>query len=161
MAKRRVLFLDIDGVLNSDESFTIYRAELKAKNKRWDPMHVSKELVSRLSRLLDALPDVEVVISSAWRHYMSVEEIRSFLSRNGLKRHDAIVGETPKFSLDRRGEEIERWIEMNCGTLSGLTFAVVDDNSVGQMSYRCVYTNDIVGLTDADVDALIDMLEEG
>ena len=61
----KVLFLDIDGVLNSVEfSQKQVRRSLLADTSQIDPVACSK-----INNLVKTVPDLKIVISSTWRLY--------------------------------------------------------------------------------------------
>ncbi len=59
----KVLFLDIDGVVNSTES-------LKRNRRPIDP-----RLASIVRGVALAVPDLKIVLSSSWRHFSESREI--------------------------------------------------------------------------------------
>jgi hypothetical protein len=56
----KILFLDIDGVLNS-KNFWIECDLKKIKNVYFDPI-----LVKKINFILDEIPDLKIVVSSLW-----------------------------------------------------------------------------------------------
>jgi len=131
----RVLFLDIDGVLNSN-------AYLKANPGAFDR---SKGYISmfdpvacaRLQAVLTAT-GAKIVISSSWRIVHSIDEIRGYLAARGVTAE--VIGFTPSGGYDLsadhafptnetltcRGAEILAWVHEHPELES---YAVVDDNS--------------------------------
>ena len=62
----KVIFLDFDGVLNTDA----YQANLRhAGNQGWDDYGqlFDPEAVGNLKKILDAVPDVRIVVESSWK----------------------------------------------------------------------------------------------
>lgn len=86
MIKRiKLLFLDIDGVLNDHRQF---------KN-RYSP--IQPELVERLNLILEAAPDVKIVLSSAWRYSFPLKKsIQTLLAVHGATCIGRIHGKTDR-----------------------------------------------------------------
>ena len=115
----KILFLDIDGVCNSAETF-------KAMGKQrfpLDPYMVF--LVGKIQ--LDT--DCKVVLSSAWRHHPeSVEHINKYVV--------PIYDKTESCSSGIRGAEIHQWLNKNVEGFSSTGYkddrfriAILDDDS--------------------------------
>lgn len=153
----RVVFLDIDGVLNS---LTFMR---DLHNRSPDPAlgppdfrhQIDDTAVLRLNRLLEATGAV-VVISSSWRRIVDLDELWQILKSHGFE--GCIVGTTPDLSyLERaatrmlpRGDEIAHWLAHSPRAVHA--FVILDDvSNMGELSHRLVLTDDRVGLTDDDV----------
>lgn len=98
----KIIFLDFDGVLHPD------------------PCRYQSDILCHLPRFEEVLrdfPDVEVVISSAWRQDQSIEDLRSYFSPDIARR---VIDVTPHWSeVDHlfkligpyeRQVEIEGWI---------------------------------------------------
>jgi hypothetical protein len=157
---RPILFLDIDGVLNSAEW-------MKAGNmKGIDRRAFSPELCARLERVCRAT-DPDIVISSSWRICHSLEEIRGHLHARGAP-SARVVGETPHWRTlptgnivgvyDRRGGEIDEYLQR---LPSPVTFAIVDDsNDMSPHMSRLVLTSWQTGLQEHHVEQLISLLRE-
>lgn len=144
---RRVIFLDVDGVLNHADAFG-----------RWKSLFGSDvldpECVARLVALAKATGG-EVVLSSTWR---LIDDAR-VLIRAVLWTHGVLVLEcTPDlFSLNggnntsTRADEIRAWLSRNPDVER---FAILDDDPSASIDGHTVLTDfDAGGLTDAHVDA--------
>ena len=106
----RVLFLDIDGVLNST-NWTI--VEWKKRFLQGIQKPITHECdpiaVEHLNSLL-LLSRAQVVISSSWRIYNSVQQIVDYLKTIGFKYANAVVGATHVLD-DLRGAEIDQYLQ--------------------------------------------------
>ena len=96
----KVIFLDFDGVLNSEASF---RYEMRRKNIR-----VAKTLsaiaCSNLQYILEQDSSVKIIISSTWRHIHTRVELQDILSTYGVD------GSRVMRSEERRvGKECTSW----------------------------------------------------
>lgn len=141
----KVLFLDIDGVLNNLYSMVQYKCHL------WPP------LVYKLNEISNSDTDVKVVVSSAWRILFSELELKNMLIRAGWSHADLIIGVTPS-GWHSRGEEIQEWLDAHPEVTH---YAIVDDDSdmlESQMPYF-VNTTYELGLLDSDVEKIKKILE--
>lgn len=115
-APSKVLFLDIDGVLNSERSAWAlggFPHDFSEPDMRkFD--HVAIGLVRKLCEETDA----SIVLSSSWRIIHSVHECA-----NGLDL--PIFDKTPN-SNGNRGSQIREWLKAHPEVL---TYAIVDDDS--------------------------------
>ena len=113
----KIVFLDIDGVLNSLSSVLA----LGNPNKCLDPVCVG--LVARLLKEAGA----KVVVSSSWRIGRTVKELQNELDGIGAGRiADHIIGRTGDGYNGHRGRQIKEWIEANAPDCS---YIILDDDS--------------------------------
>lgn len=155
----KVLFLDVDGVLNAWHL-------PDGESHEGHPIHTQK--VGRLQRILDET-GAKVVLSSAWRHSHTLEEMDALLTARGWR--GELVGSTPDVwvqdasglwtaSMDadiRRGAEIRQWLEDHPEVTS---YVILDDTDdmLPEQEERFVRTNPALGLTEADADEAIRIL---
>lgn len=96
----KIIFLDIDGVLNSVDSMK--RAGKHSFNDNPDPEHI------KWLNLIIKKTDAKIVISSTWRKGCSHLYLWRLLDLLGFK--GSIIGSTPDTG-DIRGNEIRCWID--------------------------------------------------
>lgn len=170
-----VIFLDIDGVLNSErlleQQLHLHRTavaetgpEHREACKCFDmEKNIDPEAVEHLNRLI-ARTQSKVVISSSWRRLIDAPEIERILKLchfNGV-----IIGDTPdamndlRFDMapeDRdRGHEIAMWLKDHPEVER---FVILDDCcDMAHLRYRLVQTDADVGLTADDVELAINMM---
>lgn len=156
----KILFLDIDGVLNDHgQMMNLYCG-----------IHADK--VARLNTILDAI-DCDIVISSAWRYMilggeMSLKGFEYMLLSHGLKCNNKIIGCTPPDEdIDTRGKQIAWWINVELPTIlqrkrkNRHKYVVIDDLDqergiqISEAGHKLVQTNGSIGLTDKDVEKVI------
>jgi len=131
----RVLFLDFDGVVHIAGKFS----EAACKN---------------LNKLLDAEPDLKIVISSSWRH-KGVKFCKEALKENGVN-STRVIDRTDLKTGDR-GKHILRWI----AEYKPKYFVILDDNNdMDSVRDRLVQTNPFIGLTSADTKKALDILKK-
>ena len=147
----KVLFLDIDGPLN------LWPNPPKGINAKF-----SKEACSNLEFLLNKLPDVHIVVSSAWRK-QGLDFVKSVLQNNGIdpRRVYDITGNEILGTMDHRGHQIQCWLDRNPEVK---VFAVCDDEAYDLKTFhdegKLVKPNRYVGLTQSQADALISILQK-
>lgn len=159
----KILFLDIDGVLNSAATISRnhfnpdYLAESKSHVHRYGSCTCwpDSKLVSRLNDIL-VRTDAEVVVSSTWR-LDGRQKIAAACRDFGLCK--SIKGITPRMN-SYRGEEIKWWLEF-CPYNSDIHSAVIldDDSDMGEMSPLLVQTSHSHGIQLGHVIAATEILE--
>lgn len=164
--KIRVVFLDFDGVLNSfaeDRRRTVKQTRLNNREditfaEMWCPEEVpSKNLIT----LVNAFPNVKVVISSTWRHQCDSAHIWECLLYAAGGRVAPISVHFTDTCTPRtdgcRGEEIDAWLMKHYDSVE--SFVILDDDAdMEPHMSRLVQTDGEVGLTEADVVKAIDIL---
>ena len=138
----KVLFLDIDGVLNST------RLMLNLKDAGIDfrhYIHMDPLSMSVLNRILKE-SGAKVVISSSWRIAYPLSFIRSVMEQNGFV--GEVIDCTPKgHNFGRvRGDEIAHWLKQHPEVTH---FAIVDDDSdMSHLMHKLVQTRHATGLLE-------------
>lgn len=96
----KVIFLDVDGVLNSDDYFD------KIENLNIEGIENDID-VEKIKLLKEAVKQTgaKVVLSSSWRYTRKAKELRELLLNYGI-----YVDATP-FLENKRGIEIKEWIK--------------------------------------------------
>ncbi len=132
----KVLFLDIDGVLNSVRTAIAHEGfpfDFSEKGMgRFD--HTSIALIQKLCRLAD----VKVVLSSTWRLSFTVVEVSEALGLPVIDRTKSLAG--------NRGTEIQEWLDRHPEVEQ---YAILDDNSdmLDSQANNFVQTSGDDGLT--------------
>lgn len=162
----RIIFLDVDGVLNS-------AAFLEAQTKKqtegakleslpevcagisWSAM-LDPTCVHRLDRLVRET-DAKVVISSSWRHAMHYTALAALLRGHGFTGN--VIDQTAE--LDQgRPVEIALWVSEHRAEIDG--WVAIDDMNLAALNPNFVQTSWAGGgLSDADVEAAKAVLLEG
>jgi len=144
----RVVFLDIDGVLNSVYDYTIIPS---------DEEKVSNQIFSRPVRILNEFIkkyDLHIVITSSWRILPRLrEKIIPLLVERGLENaHDVVIGYTKRCIDLSRGYEIKKFImEYNEDSKEKITdYVIFDDDSdmLPEQSQHFFNTDVCIGLTE-------------
>jgi hypothetical protein len=144
-----VLFLDIDGVLNS-QGFFGRRNETRLNYRDLDPSCI--ECLNEIT----AKSGARIVVSSTWRLTPRVPELVAHLKGQGIV--GEIIGRTPRLHHPAvRGDEIFAWMESQ---LEWPRFAILDDDS--DMSAALpwlVQTDTVMGLVRPDVARVLATFE--
>lgn len=149
----RVLFLDIDGVLN-DSDFIHH-----SKYPHLDTLdHLNPECITHLNTIVDRT-DCVIVISSTWRILHSLEHIVSLLSEKGF-RHPARIIDMTDTDRGIRGQQIHRWLLAHQGLVAGMCI-LDDDSDMDPYMPWLIKTNFFDGgLTGDHVGPVVDCLFE-
>lgn len=139
---KKILFLDIDGVCNSEETFR------KEPHQHFPIDPYMAFLVGKIQLETDC----KVVLSSSWRHHKeSIKEIE--------KRIVPIYDKTGSCCSGIRGVEIYSWISKNIPyqERDALKFAILDDDSDMLLWQKDSFfqTSWKVGLTDEIANNII------
>ena len=154
----KILFLDIDGVLNSEQSAYFWRkfVEKEEDTSIYTPneqvteenvkIRLSEEFcpiaVSNLHRIV-AETGCKIVVSSTWRYGQDLEMMKEWFKYSPLIR-DALIGKTPSLVFKHkmnekdvqdalitvpRGVEIKAWLESHkVNYYNNNQFAIIDDD---------------------------------
>src|SRR5258708_12559363 len=113
----KVIFLDFDGVLNSEASFR-YENRRKAQNVSGT---LSPIACSNLQYILEQDSSVKLVISSTWRKIHTMVELQNILGAYGVN-GARVVGKTPMTLSGNRANEINMWLYANPTPTTALIF---------------------------------------
>lgn len=141
----KILFLDIDGVLNS--------AHVLEQQQRGDA--IDRGMVERVNQIIRAT-DCKIVVSSTWRLLHSMGQLKAMLRLHGMI--DVVIDRTPDLVDDthNRGDEIEAWLK---GHPEVSQFVILDDESdMSDVINHLVQTSFKTGLQDEHVVKAIDIL---
>lgn len=150
----KVIFLDVDGVLNGEQFY----------NQCWDKygykdavmqMVLDQQCLLRLFYIVNKT-GAEVVLSSSWRvNHRSFAMVRDQLNFYKI----SVYGCTPN-NHKSRGEQVTEWLRANPGVEE---YVVLDDDD-GDFSIRQLHdahyiqTDFTLGLSDATMNAAIRVL---
>lgn len=188
--RMKLIFLDIDGVLNS-ANYMVKRKEAKrelflkkdseADKREYRIAMACEDIDTNAVTMLNGIvfaTDARVVISSTWRKSFGLNILQEILTRCGFSDARRIIGVTPCLYFERnneygyhnsvvRGCEIKAWVEMNKGVIghkvSKLPYVILDDDS--DMLYwqrnNFIQCDPLVGLTEVDAINAINILNGG
>jgi hypothetical protein len=143
----KILFLDIDGVLNP---FLHYSTVA----------NFHKMACNHIRTMLIKVPDLRIVVSSNWRLH-GLEAIRDILKSNGIDPISVIDITPPDGTLDSkhndaRDHHIIRWLAAHPDVTD---YVIIDDDmEMPDMKNKYVQTNGYVGFTQTDMDKALKIL---
>lgn len=173
----KVLFLDIDGVLNSENWFA-YRiycvknnmfnilmnfVDTNDRNIKQKLTMLDDRAIANLNRIIEET-GCKVVLSSSWRSPNESENIftQYLLKLKGFKYDFYDV--TPRLWFEdfstRRGEEIQLWMNKESEKNEIESYVILDDDSdmLPEQMNNFIHIDGQVGLTDKDVFRAIEIL---
>lgn len=150
----KILFLDIDGVLNSRHFFLKQKNNLSISENAIDPIAV--DILNKIVMLTSC----DIVISSTWRlPYLwdnKIEDLFALLKNVGIKAN--FVGITPDSNYTCRGDEIQAWLDKNQNIDS---FVIIDDNNdMNHLQHFLVQTSFNDGLQNEHINKIVDILNK-
>ncbi len=164
----KVIFLDVDGVLNAGRCNNKQDQTFKLKN--WVLPHPIQHL-NRIAKVTGA----KFVLSSTWRIGKLLPELREMFKEVGFE--GELIGTTPNgpcsWHRDRgylqcetghRGAEIADWLRNHRAVYGNEqvveSFVIIDDSSdMGDLMDRLVHTCWYKGMVRRDADKVIRMLQ--
>ena len=170
MGKRKILFLDIDGVLNTERHYEYCCKNGIASDERFgypfDP-----EAVANLKKIIDKT-GAEIVISSSWKFWGLSRMIDLWKGRNLPGK---VIGITPQAMSDEmllnadltvmemlplKGSEIKGWLSEHWRSV--VQYAIFDDvnDMLPEQQDHLVLTNPTVGITESDAFKAISILNK-
>lgn len=150
----KVIFLDVDGVLNSDEHFN----RVRNSNVKGIERDIDVQKIQLLKKAIDET-GAKVVLSSSWRHSIMGEYLKELLAS-----YNIYTDSTP-FIKNERGLEIKQWLTEH---LNVENFVILDDEIFDsydeELMKRLIKISDAngrgfgEGLLPKDVDEIIKRL---
>lgn len=170
----RVLFLDIDGVLNDNGYISSAQpgdGSLSIVDASYSNAHeIDPERVALVNAIVERT-GCEVVLSSAWRLLFGLERVAAWLRERGARftlldqtpGAGSVVAQNrvwPRFSrwLPRRSDEIQAWLDEHPSVEA---WAVIDDDrdaDLGDGSFT--HVRGATGIETAHVEAIVARLGE-
>ncbi len=164
----KVIFLDIDGVLNADDDFG---GRSKPNPRIHGILGVSRSKVKRLKRILDET-GAKIVLVSSWKYdyhnYITGHEnVWGKYLRNKLRKDKIdIMDDTYRYDRSagqNRGLEIKTWLEETTEQIE--SWIVLDDEifcdyTTYDIPKHLVKTKDATGLTEELADKAIELLNK-
>jgi hypothetical protein len=140
----RIVFLDFDGVLNSEQS-------TQQLGTRYRFARASVAALNDVLRQSEA----RIVITSSWRESWTLRENTEFLERDGVLA-GRVVGKTPTLQRER-GLEIEAWLRSAPYPVA--SFVIFDDrDDIAIHRERLIQVSPQVGLSSAQARRAIELL---
>lgn len=138
-----VVFLDIDGVLN-----TIFTWGRRPHAAALEPARVAR------INTLCAETGAVVVVTSTWRRLFELDDLRALLAGAGLTA--PIVGVTPCLDTGHRRDEIRFWV--NSRPEPPARFVIFDDDETAGIAGHFVWIARSRGVEDWHIDRAREVL---
>jgi hypothetical protein len=184
----KVIFLDIDGVLNSNDWY-VYRWDniaMDSVNSQYPFYEFDPKAIVRLNRIIEKT-EAKIVVSSSWRSGQTIESLQKLLNSVGII--GDVIGLTPHLQSNKpyedmdgyripRGCEIDWWLDNHgdfqrinwskeeqikyVGKAKIKNYIILDDDSdmlYGQREHF-IKTPHMTGLTDELADKAIEILNK-
>ncbi len=158
----KVIFLDVDGVLNSELS----REQERNNFDNWMEHEVSEMHVNNLKKIVDAT-GAQIVLSSSWRFDHPKATGRDFIVDPLMKVLDRklkavgldIIDVTPDLRGKIRGAEIQDWLDRHSEVER---FVILDDDVDMKDEQKPFFVNTTFknGLTDELANKAIEILNK-
>ena len=156
----KVIFLDIDGVLNNDQH-TEFTNGFK-KSAVGDAQMQDPESVKVLNTIISKT-NSKIVISSDWR-FMGLDKLIPILRQWGVD--GEIIGETDQISNSPRGWEIQKWMgdwdysEGRKRSVDIESYLILDDYSDMMYDQRnnFIHVNNDSGLQEKHINKAVQIL---
>lgn len=144
---RKVIFLDIDGVMNN-----LGTRPARDGLASWlDPVHVA--LLNDVVRATGAV----VVLSSSWRLAMPLDALRVAFAEAGCVAE--LVDVTPALDGGRRGREIAAWLAAQREPPA--RYAILDDTfDMPELPGKLIKTSRVEGLSARELPRLLALLAD-
>lgn len=156
MAKKKIIFLDFDGVMDTSFMKISLTKERQALSDEYGLLFDEK-CVENLKKIIDAT-NADIVVTSSWKLDMSLEKLQEMWKHRKLP--GKVVGVTPNL-IGSRSEEISAWLEAHGGT--DLRYVIIDDMSAdyfdSPVAEHLINVNPYIGLDSKTADIVIKYLK--
>lgn len=150
-----IIFLDFDGVLNTEQYQALLSVDGKPNNDAWGPLF-DPRAVGNLRKIIESTGAV-IVISSSWRYIHRLGSLRMMWEIRELPGEilDALPCGATYIS---RGEDIECWLNRH----DQPNYVIIDDleDFYPTQHDHYIEVNPIVGITEADAIRAIEILKQ-
>ncbi len=151
---RKIIFLDFDGVLNTE----YYQGLLQFQGKQWQDEYgafFDPKAVRQLKRVIDTT-GADIVVESSWK-YLGLEAMQELWRGRNLP--GKVIDITPSLTDNAsKGEEIAAWLSEHA--TPDTRYVIIDDEYVvldSQIPYF-IWTNPYEGLIEEQADRVISTL---
>lgn len=137
----KIIFLDIDGVLNSDRSILSMKKITNIDLPYYEKYAIASidPIAVKLINLLALETSAKIVVSSSYRtHFLKdadgLSKLKTFMAKLGIN-EDLVIGMTRSLVLSSsnikviRGVEIDEWMNENDADSEISAFVIIDDSS--------------------------------
>ena len=124
----KIIFLDFDGVMDTDYYDHILSKEGKSSNDSFGTVF-DPNSVRNLKHIIDET-GADIVVTSSWKFFMTYKDILDMWEYRGLPGFVTDVTPTPSVRRNR-GDEIDAWLH-DCG--EECQYVIIDDFGKGNFN---------------------------
>ena len=147
--KYNVIFLDVDGVLNTElaEDFTFHELHMGEGKLNVKCILNLKKIIKQSNK------NTRIVLSSSWRtDEWRINKLKYYLNLYGIDAYNIIIDTTPRIGnrtkdistwLERNGEKVDKWVAIDDYSLD-LDFAVRTDPKYGLTNENADFVLNII-----------------
>lgn len=176
MKTESILFLDVDGVLNSQVWYRSKEFNELWKARRpftedWELEAFDPKAISVLNTILDTFPELQIVVSSTWRLSHTPEQLAAIMTVQGFKHSERMRGHTGSHGYymskargipsnqNSRGLEIAEWLDTF--VKHPYRFVIIDDDSdMWELREHFVHTRNSIGLCEQHLEKIAEVLNK-
>lgn len=159
----KIIFLDIDGVLNSQEFYLRRMANTLLLNEDYPLCEIDPEAIKKLNEIIE-ITKANVVITSSWRLSINVNNYQEMFIKKGFK--GIVLGVTPLLHFLENGEQIIKGCEIAAYLNSNfenqyVKYLIIDSNEdmmLLKQKKHFIQTSEFSGLTFDMIPLAIKML---
>lgn len=168
MGKNKIIFLDVDGVLNSETHATLYGWGGEAKHsyenavKKAKLNTVSVHLVNELARKSGA----QIVMSTSWRllnqgarGFWWNQLFKEILNSVSKRCYMDVIDLTPVKEKGDRGDEIDAWLKKNPWVDDYIILDDISDEWRDHQKEKLLLIDDEVGFTRKNLEQALSVLQ--
>lgn len=156
MGKKKIIFLDFDGVMDTCFMKISLTKEKRALSDKYGLLF-DNECVGNLKKIIDTT-NADIVVTSSWKLDMSLEKLQEMWEYRKLP--GKVIDVTPNL-IGSRGDEIVAWIETHGG--NDIQYVIIDDMSGDyfdtSLAEHLFDVNPYVGLDSRTADVVIKYFE--
>ena len=167
----KYIFLDIDGVLATNDEFFLNTQEFWLKNKWAKDLKVlypfNFKCVKSFNKILTEVSNIKIIISSDWKKHYTIEELDIIFKNNGVIQSP--IDKTPNNPVSmswiekNRMNDIESYLRQN--DLIDSNWVIIDDLNVSgflpeEHKDKFFLTSDLIGISEEGiVERIIEKLK--
>lgn len=162
MLKKPIIFLNIDGVLISENYILKNSNDAKALYTKIDNnyyMNFEKSKIELIKQLIDNT-NACIVIVSYWCENNDLTKIKKIFEKYQLS--DKIIDIVP-YTPKKSGYRVKSWINKksdNFPYINNKNFVIIDNDETGILENKHIKCNSECGLTEDDISSSIKLLKK-
>ncbi|MBR1963265.1 MAG: hypothetical protein IKA19_01010 [Muribaculaceae bacterium] len=151
----KLIFLDIDGVLNTGQHLTKLKMDHQPYADHYGPLF-DPNATDNLRKIVDAT-GAKIVITSSWRYIHGLAGLRKMWAERNMP--GSIHGITPTDTFGSRGDEVKEYLTLFRGKTPP-DYLILDDECeyIGDLRKRLIMPNPLTGITPTIATKAIKML---